>query len=112
MVSVLNRKDDVDCAFAQRTGGLFMRLVYLIEAFEVDSVEARLEDYIVFFDLHEVEEQVGVAHLCHIAHLIIFVALSADETHLLLFLRCFVLLRKKELLILLDLLAFHHFLFL
>lgn len=78
MVSVLERENDVDCVFAQRTRGLLIRLVYLIEAFEVDSVEARLEDYVVLFDLHEVEQQVGVPHLCHVAHLVVFVALSAD----------------------------------
>lgn len=78
MVGVFERKDNVDCALAERTGGLFVGLVDLVEAVEVHSVEAGLEDDAALFDPHEVKEQVGVAHLRQVAHLFPSVALAAD----------------------------------
>lgn len=114
-VIVGKREHDVDCALAEGTGGLLIGFVQLVEALKVDGVEAGLEDDVVLLDLHEVEEQVGVAHLSQIAHLLASGALAADQAHLglLLFLLLGLwLLGKEELLILLDLLVLHHLLLL
>lgn len=114
-VIVGKREHDVDCALAEGTGGLLVGFVQLVEALKVDGVEAGLEDDVVLLDLHEVEEQVGVAHLSQITHLLASGALAADQAHLgllLLLLLGLWLLGKEELLILLDLLVLHHFLLL